>query len=118
MQWQKSKFSVSIYIIARINNIMQCIYDVCLLDEKHARTCIIELLNSVDYIYFMIIYMSKSITFLFFYILADLCNANNGSDFKWAKDPDEKSHLWKARHDILLNSNVKQHLSFCKSMKT
>ena len=49
----------------------------------------------------MIIYMSKSITFLFFYILADLCNANNGSDFKWAKDPDEKSHLWKARHDIL-----------------
>lgn len=49
----------------------------------------------------MIIYMGKSITFLFFYILADLCNANNGSDFKWAKDPDEKSHLWKARHDIL-----------------
>ena len=37
MQWQKSKFSVSIYIIARINNIMQCIYDVCLLDEKHAQ---------------------------------------------------------------------------------
>lgn len=33
--------------------------------------------------------------------VADLCNANNGSDFKWAKDPDEKSHLWKARHDIL-----------------
>ena len=26
---------------------------------------------------------------------------NNGSDFKWATDPDERSHLWKARHEIL-----------------
>ncbi|VDI59689.1 D-lactate dehydrogenase (cytochrome) [Mytilus galloprovincialis] len=34
-------------------------------------------------------------------LVADLCSMNNGSDFKWAKDPEERSHLWKARHDIL-----------------
>lgn len=34
-------------------------------------------------------------------VVAELCAMNNGSDFKWAKDADERNHLWKARHDIL-----------------
>lgn len=31
----------------------------------------------------------------------ELVKMNNGSNFKWATDPDERNHLWKARHDIL-----------------
>ena len=26
---------------------------------------------------------------------------NGGSDFNWATDPEERNHLWKARHDII-----------------
>jgi FAD/FMN-containing dehydrogenase len=33
--------------------------------------------------------------------LEDLVKMNNGSDFKWATDPEERNHLWKARHEIL-----------------
>lgn len=45
--------------------------------------------------------IEKLTTFITFVLPADLCSMNNGSDFKWAKDPEERSHLWKARHDIL-----------------
>ncbi|XP_060589716.1 probable D-lactate dehydrogenase, mitochondrial isoform X3 [Ruditapes philippinarum] len=34
-------------------------------------------------------------------IVEDLVKMNNGSDFKWATDPEERNHLWKARHEIL-----------------
>ena len=26
---------------------------------------------------------------------------NGGSNFNWATDPEERNHLWKARHDII-----------------
>ena len=26
---------------------------------------------------------------------------NEGSNFNWATDPEERNHLWKARHDII-----------------
>ncbi|KAL4235278.1 hypothetical protein ACF0H5_006916 [Mactra antiquata] len=31
----------------------------------------------------------------------ELVKMNNGSEFRWATDVDERNHLWKARHDIL-----------------
>ncbi|KAK3085218.1 hypothetical protein FSP39_000122 [Pinctada imbricata] len=34
-------------------------------------------------------------------LVNDIAKMNGGSDFKWAKDPDVRNHLWKARHDIL-----------------
>lgn len=34
-------------------------------------------------------------------VVEELVKMNNGSNFKFAIDPDERNHLWKARHDIL-----------------
>lgn len=34
-------------------------------------------------------------------VVEELVKMNNGSDFRWAIDPDERNHLWKARHEIL-----------------
>ncbi|XP_033753803.1 probable D-lactate dehydrogenase, mitochondrial isoform X1 [Pecten maximus] len=34
-------------------------------------------------------------------VVKDIASMNGGSEFKWASDPEERNHLWKARHDIL-----------------
>lgn len=34
-------------------------------------------------------------------VVEELVKMNEGSAFHWATDPEERNHLWKARHDIL-----------------
>ncbi|KAK3608029.1 hypothetical protein CHS0354_031015 [Potamilus streckersoni] len=34
-------------------------------------------------------------------LVAEIVQANGGSNFVWAKDPEVRNHLWKARHEIL-----------------
>lgn len=34
-------------------------------------------------------------------VVEEIAKSNNGENFKWARDADERNRLWKARHEIL-----------------
>ena len=52
-------------------------------------------------IYQVCSHCSHSIIMIDLDVVEEIAGSNNGTEFKWATDADERNKLWKARHDIV-----------------
>ncbi|XP_022084081.1 probable D-lactate dehydrogenase, mitochondrial [Acanthaster planci] len=79
--------------IARIEFLDEAMMDACNkyshLDQKVAPTLFLEFHGSEESVKSQVQYVEE------------IVRGNNGSDFQWAERPEDRSKLWKARHDCL-----------------
>ncbi|XP_038067849.1 probable D-lactate dehydrogenase, mitochondrial [Patiria miniata] len=94
--------------IARIEFLDEAMMEACNhyshLDHKVAPTLFLEFHGSEESVKSQVQYVEE------------IVKANNGSDFQWADRPEDRSKLWKARHDCLYASLAER--PGCKALCT